>query len=154
MARIITLVCDIHLARGEEVRASEAATSKAAEILKRPPHLCDDCYADLVAPLTQALEAGSKPAAGRGRVEKKVAATTQTRSKSGTRKTTSRSTRKTTSRTTSKTQGPKAADVRAWAADNGIEVSKAGKLPQDLITQYQAAKTTKDTETPKEVTGS
>ncbi|MGW4876544.1 Lsr2 family DNA-binding protein [Streptomyces sp. NPDC004262] len=36
---------------------------------------------------------------------------------------------------------PDAKDVRAWAAENGIEVSPKGKLPAGVIEQYQAAHT-------------
>ena len=34
---------------------------------------------------------------------------------------------------------PKAADVRAWAAEHGIEVPATGKVAQDVIEQYKAA---------------
>ncbi|MEU8717484.1 histone-like nucleoid-structuring protein Lsr2 [Streptomyces sp. NPDC048663] len=36
---------------------------------------------------------------------------------------------------------PDPKDVRAWAAENGIEVSPKGKLPAGVIEQYQAAHT-------------
>lgn len=34
---------------------------------------------------------------------------------------------------------PTAADVRTWAAEQGIEVSAKGKLPQDVVDAYVAA---------------
>ncbi|MFI0718917.1 histone-like nucleoid-structuring protein Lsr2 [Streptomyces sp. NPDC021224] len=34
---------------------------------------------------------------------------------------------------------PAAADVRAWAAEQGIEVSAKGKIPQDVTDAYVAA---------------
>ncbi|RPE44160.1 Lsr2 protein [Streptomyces sp. Ag109_O5-1] len=36
---------------------------------------------------------------------------------------------------------PDAKQVRAWAADNGIEVSPKGKIPDAVVEQYQAAQT-------------
>lgn len=35
--------------------------------------------------------------------------------------------------------GPDPAKVRAWAVGQGVEVSKAGRLPQDLIRRYEEA---------------
>lgn len=35
---------------------------------------------------------------------------------------------------------PKPADVRAWAAEQGIEVSPRGKLPADVVRQFQEAR--------------
>jgi hypothetical protein len=34
---------------------------------------------------------------------------------------------------------PSAADVRAWAAEQGIEVPARGKLPGDVVERYRAA---------------
>jgi len=34
---------------------------------------------------------------------------------------------------------PKSADVRAWAQENGIEVSPTGRVPQKVIDQYQSS---------------
>lgn len=34
---------------------------------------------------------------------------------------------------------PAAKDVRAWAAENGIDVPARGKLPAEVVEQYQAA---------------
>jgi hypothetical protein len=34
---------------------------------------------------------------------------------------------------------PKASDVRAWAKAEGIEVTARGKLPDEVVEQYQAA---------------
>lgn len=36
-------------------------------------------------------------------------------------------------------EAPKAADVRAWAKAEGIEVTVRGKLPDSVVEQYQAA---------------
>lgn len=36
---------------------------------------------------------------------------------------------------------PTAKDVRAWAAENGIDVPARGKLPVEIVEQYQAAHT-------------
>ncbi|MFD4554430.1 Lsr2 family protein [Streptomyces sp. NPDC058469] len=30
-------------------------------------------------------------------------------------------------------------EVRAWAADNGVEVSDKGRIPQDIVNQWQSA---------------
>jgi hypothetical protein len=37
---------------------------------------------------------------------------------------------------------PKPAVVRAWAAEQGIDVSAKGKLPADVLAAYKAAHTT------------
>jgi hypothetical protein len=37
--------------------------------------------------------------------------------------------------------GPKPADVRAWARDQGIDVPVRGKLPVELVSRYVAAHT-------------
>ncbi|AWY07615.1 Lsr2-like DNA bridging protein [Streptomyces phage Yosif] len=43
-------------------------------------------------------------------------------------------------RSTTKSKGPKPADVRAWAAENGIEVGANGRVPRAVTEQYLAAK--------------
>src|SRR4051812_34649905 len=37
-----------------------------------------------------------------------------------------------------KRSGPNSADVRAWAAENGVEVNATGRVPQAVIEQYKA----------------
>lgn len=38
-----------------------------------------------------------------------------------------------------KAKPPTAAEVRAWAAEAGVEVNEKGRVPQDVIDQYQSA---------------
>lgn len=43
------------------------------------------------------------------------------------------------SRAASRTSGPKPADVRAWAKDQGMDVTDRGRVPAELIVKFQAA---------------
>lgn len=40
-------------------------------------------------------------------------------------------------KSTNATSGPPAVDVRAWAVANGIAVSARGRIPADIVKQYQ-----------------
>src|SRR5689334_7998544 len=42
-------------------------------------------------------------------------------------------------RTAARASGPRPADVRAWAKDQGMEVSDRGRVPAELIVRFQAA---------------
>jgi hypothetical protein len=42
-------------------------------------------------------------------------------------------------RTAPRASGPRPADVRAWAKDQGMEVSDRGRVPTELIVRFQAA---------------
>ena len=41
--------------------------------------------------------------------------------------------------TASSAQGNRSAQIRAWAQDNGIEVSARGRIPADVVAKYEAA---------------
>lgn len=43
-------------------------------------------------------------------------------------------------RASKSTSNGDATAIRAWARDNGIEVSDRGRLPLDLVSKYEAAK--------------
>ena len=42
-------------------------------------------------------------------------------------------------RPAARTDGPSAKDIRAWAADNGFEVSERGRVPEEIRQAYEAA---------------
>ena len=50
---------------------------------------------------------------------------------------TGRGQRRRTGRTVSSRE--RSADIRAWAKDQGITVSERGRIPADVVAQYQAA---------------
>lgn len=47
--------------------------------------------------------------------------------------------RTTTARSSAPRTGPDPKVVRAWAAENGIEVSQIGRVPVSVVKQYEAA---------------
>ena len=118
MATVSRTVCDLHLARGEEVEATTRNIQIDGE--KGSVDLCDSCYQENIAPVLNLVEqlrntrqAEKAPAR---RVAKKAPA----------------------KRRRSQT-GPSAAAVRRWAQEQGIEVRASGRVPGEVRDQYLAA---------------
>lgn len=74
------------------------------------PDLCDDCYDQYVQPLKYRMDQAA------GKPKRKPAAKKKARKR-----------------------GPRPAAVRAWAAENGIEVAPTGRVPRDVVEKYQSA---------------
>lgn len=113
MAQVTMTICDLHQQQGEEVPGT--ARSIVIDAFKAKPDLCEECYSTHVVPLVTLLESiGS------------AAPVTRSRSRSRRRGRAAKG-------------APSSAAVRAWAAEQGIEVSTRGKLRKDLVDEYQAA---------------
>lgn len=114
MARVSRTICDRHQQQGQEVPAT--ARTFVIDGFKDNIDLCDECYESQVVPFLDFLRGlRSTPAAKR---------------QAGSQR-----------RARSKKVVIDNAAVRAWAAENGIEVSPRGRLRQQVIDQYLAGLT-------------
>ena len=114
MAQVSMTICDRHQQQGREVPATERTF--VIDGFKEKADLCDECYEDKVVPFLDFLR-GLHPA----RASKRQA---------GSRR---------PARSKKDTVDPSA--VRAWAAENDIDVSPRGRIRQEVIDQYLAART-------------
>jgi len=114
MAQVSRTICDRHKLQGQEVPAT--ARTFVIDGVKEKVDLCDECYEDEVVPFLRFLRslrpgAASKRQAGSRRRARPTKNTVETSA------------------------------VRAWAAQNGIEVSPRGRVRQEVIDRYLAAST-------------
>ena len=132
MAKVVTIVCDLHKGAGEEVAAAEHSIE--IDGVRKTADLCADCFERYVAPLQTALERLGEadqplepgpPSDGQPRPKR-----SQSRKKP-------RSQKKSRSREAAATVDNAA--VRGWATEQGIEVSSRGRLPRAVVEQYLAA---------------
>lgn len=110
MAQVTMTICDRHHQSGEDVPGTPRRF--VIDGFKGTVDLCDACYALEVEPLLNFVRSMS------GQVASKPPSRSRRRSKKSVADT---------------------AVVRAWALENGIEVSPRGRLPQGLLEQYRAA---------------
>ena len=115
MARVSMTICDRHQQQGQEVPAK--ARTFVIDGFKESVDLCDECYERQVVPFLDFLR-GLRPATASRRQ-----ASSQRRRRPRSKKPTADS-----------------SAVRAWAVENGIEVSPRGRLRQEVIDQYLAAR--------------
>ena len=109
MATVSRTVCDLHLARGEEVEATTRNIQIDGE--KGSVDLCDSCYQENIAPVLNLVE--------------------QLRN--------TRQAEKAPAKRRRSQTGPSAAAVRRWAQEQGIEVRASGRVPGEVREQYLAA---------------
>lgn len=110
MAQVTMTICDRHHQQGEEV----PGTSRRFVIddFKATADLCDECYEKEVAPLLNFLRSMTGP--------------TVPKRPSG-------------SATRSRKAKLDSSAVRAWALENGIEVSPRGRIRRDVVERYRAS---------------
>jgi D-alanyl-D-alanine carboxypeptidase len=130
MAKVSRTVCDLHLARGEEVDATTRNINIDGE--KASIDLCDSCYQENIAPVLGFIEQLRSPRRAKKapakRATKKVAA------KGATKKT-----MKTATTLRRGESGPSPAAIRRWAQEQGIEVGASGRVSRQVRDQYLAA---------------
>lgn len=134
MVTVSRTVCDVHLARGEEVDATTRSIQIDGE--KARVDLCDSCYQEKLAPVLNLLEqlrnAGqAEKAPAKKAPAKKAPAKKAPAKKAAAKKAATRSRRG--------ERGPSAAAIRQWAQEQGIEVSASGRVPAEVRDQYLAA---------------
>ncbi len=111
MVQVSMTICDRHHQGGEDVPGTPRRF--VIDGFKGTVDLCDACYEQEVEPLVNFLRSMNQPAA------------TEPASRA---------------RRRSKKTAADTAAVRAWALENGIEVSARGRLPQSLLEQFRTAK--------------
>ncbi|GAB3785202.1 Lsr2 family DNA-binding protein [Nocardioides ungokensis] len=110
MAQVTMTICDRHHQQGAEV----PGTSRRFVIdgFKATTDLCDECYETEAGPLLSFLRTMTGTTAPK--------------------RTTTSGKRRPKSKLDSST-------VRAWAVENGIDVSPRGRISQDLLERYRAS---------------
>lgn len=147
MKQVTTNVfCDSHLARN----ASEEVVAQSVMLVVDDEgpfslDLCPECRNDLVEPLRKLLATYGEPVvtAVKKRTQRKTRVAAAAPEPSGPAKkkaTTAKASKPASKRAKAKVKGPTAADVRAWAAENNIEVVSHGRVPSVVWDQYREAK--------------
>lgn len=129
MVTVSRTVCDVHLARGEEVDATTRSIQIDGE--KARVDLCDSCYQEKLAPVLNLLEQLRNAGQAEKAPAKKAPAKKAPAKKAAAKKAATRSRRG--------ERGPSAAAIRQWAQEQGIEVSASGRVPAEVRDQYLAA---------------
>jgi hypothetical protein len=138
MKQVITNTwCDVHMAnRSEEVHG---LTMQLAIDDEGPVtlDLCAECITEFVDPLRKLMATFGQPAlAAPPKKRRQVKSTTPIAAAPPAAPAKSKSKSK---RRSSSKAGPSAAEVRAWAATEGLEVPRTGRVPRAVYEAYSAA---------------